>query len=163
MQQLQQSLRTRQEEYRSIENERAKLESEAGRVSANLTAVEARLLNTQQLLADAEAVTAAVTSKLEAADQERSDAQKQLLDARTGIRNLRNRIDESEADLKRTRVQSSLQVCISCAWCLLETEMGFDFCMHGMDSMCRPTMASTGFEKAGDSSTSACLYRLVQW
>ncbi|KAL3145047.1 hypothetical protein ABBQ32_003538 [Trebouxia sp. C0010 RCD-2024] len=110
VQQLQQSLRGRQDEYQSLEKERAKFESEAGRVTADLTAMEAKLHHTRQLLADTEEVAAAAKSRLEVADQDRSEAQKQLLDARTGIRNLRNRIDESEADLKRTRVQSSLQL-----------------------------------------------------
>ena len=115
VQQLQQSLQDRQKEFQSLEKERAKIEHEAGGVAASLMAVEAELVDTQLLLTDTEKAAAALKSKLELTDQDRSETQKQLVDARTGIRNLRNRLDESEADLKRTRVQSSLQVCSGCA------------------------------------------------
>ena len=115
VQQLQHSLQVRQKEYQSLEKQRTSIESEANGVAANLMDVEAQLVDTQLLLRDTEEAAAALKSRLELTDQERTEAQKQLIDARTGIRNLRNRLDESEADLKRTRVQSSLQVCRCCA------------------------------------------------
>ena len=115
VQQLQQSLQVRQREYQSLEKERSRIESEASGVAANLMDVEAQLVDTQLLLRDTEEAAAALKSKFEVTDQDRIEAQKQLIDARTGIRNLRNRLDESEHDLKRTRVQSSLQVWPSCA------------------------------------------------
>ena len=128
VQQLQRSLQVRQKEYQSLEKERASIESEASGVAANLMDVEAQLVDTQLLLRDTEEAAAALRSRLELTDQERTEAQKQLIDARTGIRNLRNRLDESEADLKRTRVQSSLQVCSSCASICPSI---FDICPHG--------------------------------
>lgn len=115
VQQLQQSLQTRQREYQSLEEKRARIEAEASGVSANLMDVESQLVDTQLLLRNTEEAAAALKSSFELTDQERIGAQKQLIDARTGIRNLRNRLDESETDLKRTRVQSSLQVCGCCA------------------------------------------------
>ena len=115
VQQLQQSLQVRQKEYQSLEKERARIESEASGSAANLMDVEAQLVDTQLLLRDTEEAADALKSKFELTDEEKIQAQKQLVDARTGIRNLRNRLDESESDLKRTRVQSSLQVCSSCA------------------------------------------------
>ena len=110
LQQFEQSSESSQQQFQKLEQEHAALNSEAGRLSSSLTEIASQLSDIKQHLADSEKLAASLRAQYEVTDQDKHQMQKQLTDARTGIRNLRNRLDESESDLKKTRVQSSLQV-----------------------------------------------------
>ena len=111
-QELQTKLQLIQQQHQSLEQEHSTLQSDAGKTNATLAAVQSQLSDTERHLADSEEIAASLKNMFEVTDQDKTEAQKQLTDARTGIRNLRNRLDESESELKKTRVQSSLQVCL---------------------------------------------------
>ena len=112
VQELQANLQLIQQQYQSLEQEHSALQSDASTTNATLASVQSQLSDTERHLADSEEIAASLKSLYEVTDQDKTEAQKQLTDARTGIRNLRNRLDESESELKKTRVQSSLQVCL---------------------------------------------------
>lgn len=65
---------------------------------------------TQQQVSEVQQHKSQLQAKLYTTDFEYVEALKQLKQARTGLANLRNRLDDSETELRTSRVQNSLQV-----------------------------------------------------
>ena len=88
------------------------MESEADRLNTQLVSVQSRLSEAKQWLAEMKETERTLKAQLQLADQYKAETEKQLVAGRTGIANLRVRLDEVETDLRKNRVQSSLQVCV---------------------------------------------------
>ncbi|KAL0021976.1 hypothetical protein WJX77_002082 [Trebouxia sp. C0004] len=107
---LQQSLQSSQQQCTNLEQARSALESEADRLNTQLVSVQSQLSESKQQLAEAQQSMATLTAQLQLTDQDKAESEKQLVDARTGIANLRSRLDDIETELRKSKVQSSLQV-----------------------------------------------------
>ncbi len=123
VQKLQQSLGLSQQQCQHLEKARAAMESEADRINAQLVSVQSQLSETKHQLAEAKQSMATLKAQLQLTDQDKAESEKQLIAARTGIANLRVRLDEIGTELRKSKVQSSLQVSqcpsgqtVSCIW-----------------------------------------------
>lgn len=116
------------DQLQSLGSRALQLEGALSATQADATSTKAELamrrqqqIDTQQQLAAIQMATAQqvaefqqqrsqLQAKLYTTDFEYVEAMKQLKQARTGLVNLRNRLDDSETELRTSRVQNSLQV-----------------------------------------------------
>ncbi len=107
---FQRSVQSSQQQCTDLEQSRSALESEADRLNTQLVSVQSQLSESKQQLAKAQQSMARLKAQLQLTDQDKAESEKQLVDARTGIANLRSRLDDIETELRKSKVQSSLQV-----------------------------------------------------
>ncbi len=103
-------MQSSQQQCTDLEQARSALESEADRLNTQLVSVQSQLSESKQQLAEAQQSMARLKAQLQLTDQDKAESEKQLMDARTGIANLRSRLDDIETELRKSKVQSSLQV-----------------------------------------------------
>lgn len=108
---LEHSLQTSQQQCTGLEQARSAMESEADRLNTQLVSVQSQLSEAKQHLAEMKQAESALKAQLQLTDQYKAESEKQLVSARTGISNLRVRLDEVETELRKHKVQSSLQAC----------------------------------------------------
>ena len=99
-----------QETCRNLEHAQSALEADANKRNAQLVSVQSQLSAAKQQLAQAQDTVALLKAQLKLTDQDKAESEKQLVAARTGISNLMVRLDELETELRKSKVQSSLQV-----------------------------------------------------
>lgn len=116
-QQLEQTITTSQANAMQLESNLSATQADVSNTKAELAMRREQQIATQQQLAEIQQQKSQLQVKLNTTDFEYVEAQKQLKQARTGITNLRNRLDDSETELRTNRVQTSLQV--SCQAVLL--------------------------------------------
>lgn len=116
-QQLEQTITTSQANAEQLESNLSATQADASNTKAELAMRREQQIATQQQLAEIQQQKSQLQVKLNTTDFEYVEAQKQLKQARIGITNLRNRLDDSETELRTNRVQTSLQV--SCQAVLL--------------------------------------------
>lgn len=110
VQDLQQSLHVSQQQCQTLEQAKAAVDLEADRMNVTLVSIQSQLTDTKQQLTEAEGSMTTLKAQLQLTDQYKAESEKQLVNARTGIANLRSRLDELETELRKSKVQSSLQV-----------------------------------------------------
>jgi len=103
-------LQSSQQQCTDLEQARSALESEADRLNTQLVSVQSQLSESKQQLAEAQQSMTTLKAQLQLTDQDKAESEKQLVDARTGIANLRSRLDDIATELRKSKVQSSLQV-----------------------------------------------------
>ncbi len=103
-------MQSSQQQCNDLEQARSALDSEADRLNTQLVSVQSQLSESKQQLTEAQQSMARLKAQLQLTDQDKAESEKQLVDARTGIANLRSRLDDIETQLRKSKVQSSLQV-----------------------------------------------------
>ena len=108
--QLEQANIMSQAHNKQLESSLSATQAEVSNSKAESAMRREQQIATQQQLAEIQQQKSQLQVKLNTTDFEYVEALKQLKQARTGIANLRNRLDDSETELRTNRVQTSLQV-----------------------------------------------------